>query len=132
MKEKPHCCWPWLDFVSFLISDQTERWGEATHCFLCSLININYKCISKYVKKIHRLLYHNGIYSNITMEEKPDCCPSRRYTHSAHSFPQSDPTTSDTHAPRTSIHTQLLCAEAAMDWEGKRTKTPQLQNCVRL
>lgn len=57
--------------------------------------------------------------NHITREEKPDCCPSRRYTHRAHSFPQSEPATSDTHAPRTNIHMQLLCVGAAMDWECK-------------
>lgn len=53
---------------------------------------------------------------DITREEKAACCPSRRYTHRAHSFLQSVPATSDTHAPTTNIHMQLLCTGAAMDW----------------
>lgn len=73
------------------------------------LITIHELFICLFLRNINKT-----IYSDITIDEKPDCCPSRWYTQSAHSFPQSVPTTSDTQTPRTIIHMQLLYAREAM------------------
>lgn len=84
----------------------TDRRHSAT---VNLLITIHEIFICLFLRNINKT-----IYSDITIDEKPDCCPSRWYTQSAHSFPQSVPTTSDTQTPRTIIHMQLLYAREAM------------------